>query len=162
MNTTERQYPYRPKWTTILFGGIFFGVAAVVLFVMASGNNRLVTFNRFIELSPQVAAILFGVLGTLSLCFVVLAGILAYTRLKFRQRIVVTDTALLIPRSRWSAEELRVPFHDIVSCEGHNVGRQRFLKINYGTGTFSLAETLLPKKSDFNEIRQEILMRTGL
>lgn len=161
MNTTEREFLYRQKWTTIAFAALFFGVCAAVLFMVADDGGRRLVINGVLELSPQESVVALRVLGTLSLGFVALAGFSAFMRVKFRQRIVITDPGLVLPWSRWSSREVEVPYGDIVSCAVQNVGGQRFLKIDYGTGKFTITGSMLPGKGDLDAIRDAIAQRTN-
>lgn len=162
MLATERRYAYRPKWTTILFGTIFFGVGAAVLFSKAKGNDRGLIIDGLITLSPDSAVVFYQVLGGLSVVFVAMCGFLLVLRLKLQQSILLTDRGLSVPRSRWSSAVTFVPFSDIVSCTRSSVSGQRFLVIDYGSGKFRLAASMLPGKADFDAISDEIARHTGL
>jgi hypothetical protein len=148
----ERQYDYKPKWTVIVLCGVFFGACALVLGVKANGNERGLIINGIIELSPDGATTLYWVLTALSIGFVIVAGLLAVIRLTLHQRIVLAEACLTVPRSRWSGEEVTVPFADIVELSASEVSGQRFLKIVYKGGKFTLTASMLPRKGDFDEI----------
>ncbi len=148
----DRQYDYRPKWTIIVFCALFFGACALVLGSKADGNDRGLIINGIIELSTENATIFYWVLATLSIGFVVAAGFLAVVRLTVHQRIGLVETSITIPRSRWSSDEVVVPFGEIVELSASEVSGQRFLKITYKGGKFTLTASMLPKKEDFDEI----------
>ena len=148
----ERQYDYRPKWTIIVLCALFFGACALVLGAKAHENDRGLIINGIIELEPGGATIFYWVLAALSIGFVVAAGFLAIVRLTLHQRIGLTETCITIPRSRWSSEEVAVPFGEIVDLSTSQVSGQRFLNIVYNGGKFTLTASMLPRKEDFDEI----------
>jgi hypothetical protein len=148
----DRQYDYRPKWTIIVLCALFFGACALVLGAKANGNDRGLIINGIIELSAGGATVFYWVLAALSIGFVVVAGYLAIIRLTVHQRIALSETSITIPRSRWSSEEIAVPFGEIVELSESEVSGQRFLKIAYNGGTFTLTASMLPKKEEFDEI----------
>lgn len=146
------QYDYRPKWTTIFACAIFFGAGAVVLARMASRNHRGLILNGIVELSPAGATILYWALAVAFVGFVVIAGLMALTRALLRQRIAIDEHCLMIPRSRWSNEELSVPFGDLLGLSESVVRRQRWLTIVFNGGKFTLLASYLAKRQDYDEI----------
>jgi hypothetical protein len=156
----NRQYDYRPKWTIIILCALFFGACALVLGAKANGNDRGLIINGIIELSAGGATGFYWVLAALSIGFVVVAGFLAIVRLTVHQRIGLAETSITMPRSRWSSEEIAVPFGEIVELSASEVSGQRFLKIAYNGGKFTLTASMLPKKEDFDEICS--LVRQGV
>src|ERR1044072_8583305 len=105
MRYMEREYEYQPKWTVILACATFFGLCAAVLGNKARTNNRGLIISGMIELSVDGATTFYWVLCFFGVCFVLIACLLAVHRLTHRQRIVFTPTSLIVPKSRWSAEE---------------------------------------------------------
>jgi hypothetical protein len=148
----QREYQYRPRWATIIFGSLFFGACAIVLALKASGNHRGLILDGLVELSPAGATIFYWVLAASSVCFVVLSGLLVFIRLFQPQRIAFTDTCLIVPRSRFSRNERSIPFRDIRALIPSAVLRQRNLKIVYEGGSFNLASGLLPHNDDFDAL----------
>jgi hypothetical protein len=148
----QKQYDYRPKWTIIILTALFFGTCAFVLGASANSNDRGVIINGIIELSADSATVFYWVLAGLSIGFVVVAGLLAMMRLTVHQRIALSETSITIPRSRWSSEEVEVPFGDIIELSASEVSGHRFLKIVYNGGKFTLAASMLSRKEDFNDI----------
>jgi hypothetical protein len=148
----DRHYDYRPKWTTIILCGGFFGACAFILGREAQKNNRGLIINGIIDLSPRGATIFYWVLAALSVGFVVVAGFLIIVRLTLHRRIGLTRTSISIPRSRWSNEERVVPFAEILRLSQSEAYGQRFLNIEFIGGKFALTSSLLPSKADFKEI----------
>lgn len=148
----ERQYDYRPKWTLIILCGMFFGACALVFVTKANGNDRGLKINGIVELSAAGATVVYWVLAAGSMSFVILAVFLAIVRITVHQQIVLTETSITIPRSRWSSEVITVPFGAIVEMSASRVSGQRLLKIAYNGGKFTLNASLLPRKGDFDDI----------
>lgn len=130
----DREYDYRPKWGAIILCALFPGICALVLGANANGN------------------VFYWVMAALSIGFVVAAGFLAIMRLMVRQRIALSQSSITVPRSRWSNEELVIPFCEIVELIPSEFSRVRFLNILYNGGIFTLNASLLPRKDDFDEI----------
>jgi hypothetical protein len=145
-------YDYRPRWTVIVLCALSFGAAALFFAAEASGNDRGLIINGLIELPPAGATVFYWVLAALSVGFVAAAATMAAVRLTLHQRIAFTDSGIAIPRSRWSAEETAVPFSEIVALSTSEVHNQRFLKIIYRGGKFTLTASMLPGNEDFDEI----------
>ena len=152
----ERHYHYRPKWTIIVLCVLFFGAGALVLGTKANSNDRGLIISGVIELSANGATIFYWVLAALSFGFVVIAGFLAVVRLTLHQRIVVGENCIAFPRSRWSSEEVTVPYNEIADVSASEVSGQRFLKIVYSGGKFTITASMLPRKEDFDEIYEAI------
>jgi hypothetical protein len=134
----RREYAYRPRWTVIIAGVLFFGVGTIVL-----------------------GAAAYMILAALSFCFVLLSGFLAYVRIRIPQRVVLTDTSITIPRRRWSPEEITVPFSEIIALRKYSVCGQRFLDIHYNGGNFTLVANMLPQNKDFDEICATLMTKCG-
>jgi hypothetical protein len=102
---------------------------------------------------PQETAV--GVwlsLATTALVGALLFVIMAVYRLIRIQQIVLTPTAIIVPKGRFSSSVATIPFKTIEGLSVSQVYRQRFLKINYQRGTFTIASPLLPKSEDFEEV----------
>ena len=148
----EREYDYRPGLAVVLLSGIFFAACALVLGARAYTNDRGLVINGIIELSPGSATVFYCVLTGFSVGFVAAAAVLAGTQLTLHQRIAYTETCLILPRSRWSAEEVTVPFSDILSYSAREIYGQRMLTIVYKGGKFTVGASMLPSTEAFDEI----------
>jgi hypothetical protein len=152
MRNIECEYAYKPRWTLIVFCGVFFGLVAVILGAKAHGNNRGILLNRVIELSPSGATTFYWVLCSCSVGFVTIAAFLAYHRLTFRQRIAFGATALLVPASRWSSAEQQIGYRNIQTLSKAQVSGHRFLHVTHSGGTYVIAASMLPSKAAFEEV----------
>jgi hypothetical protein len=152
MESMEREYEYKPKWTLILFCALFFGLCAVVLGVKAARNDRGLIINGLFELGPGGATTFYWVLCAGGVGFVVLVAFLAYHRLRFRQRLAFGPAAVTVPVSRWSAQEKEIAYRDISALSTAQISGQRFLYITHPGGRYTITASMLPSKAAFAEV----------
>ena len=156
INTTdlkiEREYEYKPSWLIILLCGGMFGLAAVFFGVRANSNDRGLIINHVIELSENGATIFYWVFCFLSLGFVTITIALTFHRLKFRQRIAFTPTGIIVPASRWSADEKLIEYKNILALSEANVSGQTFLNLFHSDGKYIINRSILPSKKVYREI----------
>ena len=152
MLNIERQYEYKPKWTTILLCAVFFGLCAVILGAKAQFNNRGLIINGIIELSVYGATVFYWVLCCLSVGFVLIAGVLTIHRLKHQQRIAFTPSSLIVPKSRWSQEEQSIEYRRIKSLSTSKISGQRFLYVTHAEGKHIIVASMLSSKATFDEV----------
>lgn len=148
----DRHFDYRPRWTIILLCVLFFGAGAAFMGAKAAGNDRGLILNGILELSPAGATIFYWVISALCLAFVALAAVMAVVRLMIPQRITLSEKSITVPRSRWSSEEVVIPYATISECNLSEVSGQRFVKIVHPGGTVTLTASMLPRNEDFDEI----------
>lgn len=149
----ERQFDYRPKWTAILFCAVFFGLCAVVLGAKAANNERGLVLNGIIELGPEGASIFYWVLCGFSVAFVIMAVFLALHRAVLRQRLAFAQTALLVPRSRWSNQERHIEYDDIQAVTTGEISGQHVLYVHHTGGKYTIVASMLPSRAAFEEVR---------
>jgi hypothetical protein len=65
---------------------------------------------------------------------------------------LLTETSITVPHSRWSSEDITVPFGEIIDLSAFEVSGQRFLKIVYNGGKFTVTASMLSRKEDFDDI----------
>lgn len=152
MDDIEREYDYKPKWTLIVLCALFFGLAAVVLGVKAASNDRGVIINGIIELDPDGATIFYWVLCVCGVGFVAISAFLAYHRLTFHQRLAFGPAAVILPRSRWSAEDKVIAYRDISALSTARIYGQRFLYVTHAGGPSTIMASMLPSKAAFDEV----------
>jgi hypothetical protein len=152
MDAPEREYAYRPKWTTVIFITLFFTLAASVLAAKASRNQVGLDFKGLFELEAEGATVFYWGLCSLSLVFVAVGAILTYHRLSLRQRIALGPTSLIVPASRWSGDEVEIAYGHIRTLSLEKAGRQRYLFVHHPGGIHAIVEWLLPSRAAFDEI----------
>ncbi len=156
--TSDREYQYKPPWTTILLCVLFFGACAIGG-AFAARSNRGLLIEGIIPLSPQGAAIFWWIMTALSLGFVLFAIRMAVHRVIHTQRIVLTPTEIVVPESRWSFSELPIPYSAITAVWETKNRQQRFLKIAHREGVSTIIATFLPKPTDFDDMRCLLVRR---
>ena len=151
----EREYPYRPRLGPVLLGMLFFIAAAVMLAMRAATNREGLLINHVIPLSPGQATGFYWVLFVFCLGILALGGTGLYHRLIYRQRLAFTPEGLLVPKARWSGEELFIPYRSITALETVEApGGQHHLYVVHAAGRQIINSGMLPDKQTFLEIRQ--------
>ncbi len=118
----------------------------------ANSNDRGLIINHVIELSKNGATIFYRVFCFLSLCFVAITIALTFHRLKYRQRITLTAADIIVPVSRWSADEKLIEYKDISSLSESNVSGQTFLYLFHSGGKYIINRSMPPSKKVCREI----------
>jgi hypothetical protein len=149
----EREYPYRPRWTAIVFAGGFFAACALVLGYRASDNHRGLIINGIIELGPDGATGFYYVLCALSVGFVIGSVFMAYHRLTFQQRLVFGGAAMTVPVSRWSRATKQIAYRDMRKMSMTVISGQTFLYVDHLGGRFTIVASMLPSQAAFDEVR---------
>lgn len=104
----EREYEYKVKLSAILPLGVFLAVAAIVFGVVAFTNDRALTLNGVFL--PRDVATAFYWIAAVGFGLTVVAMIY---RVMLTQRIVLTSTGIVLPKSDWSSKEQLVPYPSI-------------------------------------------------
>lgn len=120
----------------------------------ALGNQVGLTINGILQLGPKGATVFYWILCVLSLGFVAAAAFLSFHRLTRQQRLAFTADAIFLPSSRWSSDEIAIPYHEIVKLATAEISGQRFLYLYRNDNTkFTITASLLPTKVAFDEVR---------
>jgi len=152
MNDVEREYEYKPKWTLILFSGVFFGLGTVVLGAKATANERGLILNGIIELGVDNATVFYWVLTALSCGFVLAAVFLAYHRVAIRQRLMFGPVSMTVPASRWSRDVKHIAYRAIRELSATAINGQRFLYVTHSGGNYIINAGMLASKAVFEEV----------
>ncbi len=157
----EKQYDYKPKWTTVWLGGGFFGLCAALFVYLALTNERRLVIGGLVNLSPSGARVFWWALAVLSSAFVLAAALIAYIRLTTVQRIAVSADGMLFPAGRWTSRESHVPFASITAVKRLEVHGQTFLYIYANGLRYTVVRNMLPGKGDFDDIVAILETKTG-
>jgi len=84
---------------------------------------------------------------------------LAVRTLIFVQHIILTPTAIIVPKQRFSSQVVIIPFSAIREVSLSQVSGPRDLRIAHEGGTATINSRLLPTEADFEEIRHSLLER---
>lgn len=156
----EREYEYKAKWWIILGCGGMFGLATIFFAREALTNDRGLIINGIIELSETGATVFYWVFSFLSFCFVLAMIVVTIHRLKVRQRIAFTASEIIVPASRWSAEEKSIKYNDISSLSVSKLSGQKFLSIIHSDGKSVIHNSMLPSKV-FEEVVELLSKKIG-
>lgn len=154
MTGTVLSYPYKPKVWALLLSGLFFVGCAVVLGIMAAGNDRGMLINRIIELDTGGATALLWALTAASAAFVVFAGIGIATAFDDTRELVIDESGVTVP-ARFSSSRITVRYQDITNLGLVQAQGQRHLVIRHRDGKTTITASLLPGGA-FDEIVEEI------
>lgn len=88
-----------------------------------------------------------------------LAPFIAYHRATFQQRLVIGPATLTVPAGRWSREEKEIAYRDILALNEWRISGQRLLYITHVGGKHTIAASMLPSKSAFEEMRALLTAR---
>jgi hypothetical protein len=155
-NLPDREFAYRPRWGIILACAAFFTAGGFVLRSAALSNDRGLTIEHLIILSPENATIFYWALCVVSFGFVLLALVLAALRILNPQKLVFSAAGLFAPTRPWSAHPSFIPYNMIVSVSTTQVGRHDFLKIIHSAGKQNISASMLDSPLAFDDVREEL------
>jgi hypothetical protein len=153
---SDREFAYRPGWKALFLCAVFFGICAAVLGAVAATNERGLVINRIFEFGSDDATIVYWVLCVCSIGFLVAIALLAVHRVLVPQRIVIGSTAIRVPKSRWSSKEKEIAYQDIATLSLTETSGYQFLHITHSGGKVTIMAALLPSKSAFYEIYEQV------
>ncbi len=148
----DREYEYQLKAGRIMMRALLYGAGAIFFAYMAMTNDQgLILF--VIPLSTSNATGFYGFAAVLAAFFSVFDAVNAERRGKLRQRIAFTEDGLLVPLSKWSTEEVCIPYESIVKLEEIK-DPNSFVLIEHENGVFSLRLDMLPNERAYGEVFQ--------
>jgi hypothetical protein len=153
----ECEFVYRPRWFWIIIGVLLFGAGTIIFCHKALTNDRGLIINGIIELPITGATIFYWVMCVASAAFVFAANFLVLHRLAFSQRITFTSETIVVPRSRWSSEEIAVEYGAITGIEATEVSGEKFLRVTHSEGKFTIVASMLPTRQAYDEVYQLLL-----
>lgn len=153
----ELKYLYRPKWTTMLFVVLFFGVCTAVLFLKARANDRGLIINGLIELSPENATLFYYVLSGVAILFVLMGIMGIYSATADEKYLVIKGNELVIPPVGFVRKEFRMQLDKPYSYQEIDVRRQRILKIKSEGRSATIVRSLMENDTQFEEVRKIVM-----
>jgi hypothetical protein len=160
LDTLEREYEYKARWDVIV-GTLAIGALMTVGFAYAAIKNDKGGVIFTFEAPPVAMTVLMWVLSGSGAALFVMAARLFVTRRKHRQRIVITPTAIIVPKTPFSPLEEVIPYKGIDRVQTFQVKQWRSIEIYHLGGLHRIAEAALPSRSAFDEILSLVQDRTG-
>ena len=157
----DREFAYRPRWSVIVGGALFFSACFFVLRSQAASNNRGLVINGLIELSPANATRFYVSLCWLSFGFVAISIFLLMVRLTNAQKLRLTNDGLHAPKRAWSRQPMFIAYTDVLSMETVRVSRQTFLKIVHSRGKLNVAGSMLESQDAFDQFGDALAQRVN-
>lgn len=159
MMNIEREYEYKPKlWIMFLAGGFF--ALGIPIAIYAASENRGLNINGIITLSPYQASIFWAVIGTACAIFVLLAASQMVLSFTMKQRIALSSTALIVPKSRLSSAEKFIEYKDIRSLSVATIQSQTLLYIIHSGGKSTIAASMMPSRATFDDLCEALARKT--
>jgi hypothetical protein len=146
----DREYEYRLKAGRVQTRALLYGVGALFMAYMGLTNDRGLELF-VIPLSQSNATIAYWVFAALAALFCVVDFASAERRKSLRQRIVLTNDALLVPKSSWAEEEERIPYASIQDLKSFNEP-DSVVVIRHRGGEFVLRLDMLPDERAYGEL----------
>jgi len=147
------QFPYNPKWSTILVGATFFGLSAAFFAHQAATNAAGLAISGIIQLAPGGATAFYWGLAVASGLFVV-GSMLIMTRLAVTDRaLVLTTDTLVLPHGFLQMKTASILYSEIDAVWEGSVKSQRFLYLAAYGRKFQITASLLPSSETYAAIK---------
>jgi hypothetical protein len=131
----EREYPYKTKAVIPILSLMLCGISVILLATRVQFGNGVYWF---------LWACIVGLM--------VIATRLVIYQLRQHQRIVLTQNAIILPKSLGSSEEITIAYRQIFSLTKSKLKSRRLLHIGYMGGNYTIYDSFLPSKSAFAEL----------
>jgi hypothetical protein len=136
------EYPYNPRWTSLLWIPLFFGLCGAVSLHMAFRQRSLLADQLF-----------FGSLGALAFLFVIASGVLVARRFFAPKVLRLEEEALVLPHGLFQKHSIRIAYAEIENLTQLDVYGTQFLEMIYRGRKYSITTALLPSAASFEEIK---------
>lgn len=158
MENKTKTYEYRPKWSLLLLGILFFSGCSAFIAYEAYSNNRGLIINRIIKLDISEATVFLWILcsfGILLVCMGVIGVVVRLinpkTSISLNQDFIELPTGFLIKK------KARVEFSRIIELQDRTVYNQVFFEIKTNNKKYSISRSLLPNHFEYEELRISII-----
>jgi len=109
--------------------------------------------------TPGQARVFCWIVAALSLGFAAALAFLIIFHYFVKQRIAIMSNSIIIPKSKWSAQEITIDYQAITDLEFSRSRGVRCVTISHPGGRFMIQDSWLPYKSNFDEICQVLRQR---
>ena len=145
----------------MIFVIVFFGACTFFMGNEAATNEQGLILNGIIEFSTKGATIFYWAIAASSLAFVVLGFLLLIISISSKREIVITEDSITSPKSGLSKQNITVHFSDITGMYIQTVNKTKILNIEHHYGKLSIASSMLPSKTQFDELVSLIQARVN-
>lgn len=153
-----QQYPYNPKWHTLLLGAALFGGGSFFMTRMATQPNEGLRSIPMI-LGSAGAASFYWVVAGLSAMFAAVTLVLVVRRFVVAQFLELQRDELVLPRGWFQTRHIRIPYAQIERVWEVNVSGQTLLFVAVAGRQFKITASLLPDLSTYATVRNFIFSR---
>lgn len=154
MSAFDREFTYRPTWSTAIFATTFFSACAYISAHIAMHRDyKAYRIASAIGLPAGIVDGFFWLLSAACVAFVVLGVLLALHRIVRDQRILLTQSSISLPKALWSPKNIQIRYDSIGNLSIKEVNGHRFIQFRDANGAkYTIAHNVLPTKDAFDEI----------
>lgn len=156
----EIKFYYKTSTFKNLLGVFLFGAMTATLVHKAITNDRGLTINHIIELSPNSAAFFYWA-GAIILSSVTLFGLWGiFAGKSLKKEIILTDHEISAPKSVISKKIVTIKYSDITGLNIQTVQKSKFLNIIHNGGKLTIPNSQL-SNDDFKKILEIITSKVS-
>jgi hypothetical protein len=156
------EYTYKARLGLMLGGIAFFGTCAAFMAHTAMTNDRgLIIRNLFLKFSPEGATVFYWCVGAISAAFVLVATAALISGLTNPMSIQLTSSELAAPKHGFAKKRTSIALGSIQAIDVQTVQKQRFINIYHAGGKLSIAQSMMPNATAFDELHRALLARLG-
>jgi hypothetical protein len=152
-----RRFPYNPKWQTIFFCLVFFGICAVFLGHEANTNTHGMIIDGVITLGPQGATTVLWTVCAASWVFVLMAVLLTLRRIFSPKILELGPDTLVLPHGLFQARTACIPYAEIQDLAETRVNRQVFLHVISGGRKYAITAALFSEAGDYAFVKDFLI-----
>ena len=140
----DQKYDFKPRWSAIALTILFFGLISAIPLAVAPSN--------------KVEAVVLWAVGLSGLGLVLFALLMAVRRLVDSQPLILTPSAIVVPRYLWWCRPIRIPYACITGMSETEPKSflSRFLYIYHVEGTTWDFRAMLPAAGAYEAIRDMV------
>jgi hypothetical protein len=159
MDSPDRVYLYRGKWSTGLLGVTFFGGGGWYLLHAAASRDGAFLHGGSDPFWRHMTSGLYTTVAWMSFAMVAVALLSPILRYANPQRVVLSADGISAPRNGFARRRTFIPYAQIVAVTPYQTFGQRLLKISHAGGTLQLAGGLFQSGRDFDDFVGEFERR---
>jgi len=160
MNSIIKEYKYLPNIITLFIVFCFFVLGFIYAAYLALTKDNAIVINGIIHLSPFGAKVFYWILTGIFCSFVILIVYGSIVNVMILNRIAITSDGIILPSGCFPPRESLLTFKEIEVLKIRNNKGQVHLSLYANGRWYKIAQCMLPKKSDFDEILS--LLKTKL